>query len=106
MDASTLEVRMEPDGTAVIRPRGAVAAADAAALQRVLVRTLRRIRPTRLVLDLGAVSRLDPINAGSVCAACELGDDHQVAVFVDNPSSRIAGQLVAAGIPRQCLRQT
>ena len=37
---------------------------------------------------------------------CGLGDDHQVAVFLDNASAVIADQLTAAGVPQQRLRQT
>jgi hypothetical protein len=38
-------------------------------------------------------------------AACSLGDDHHVVVFVDHSSTSIAGQLAAAGVPSQRLRQ-
>ncbi|WP_412739897.1 STAS domain-containing protein [Krasilnikovia sp. MM14-A1259] len=106
MDAPSLDVHTEPDGTVIIRPLGRIEAADAVRLQQVLVHTVRKVRPPRLVLDFGAVSRLDPINAGTVSAACGLGDDHQVAVFVHNPSSRIAEQLAAAGVPPHRLRRT
>ncbi|GAB1645841.1 STAS domain-containing protein [Krasilnikovia sp. MM14-A1259] len=106
MDAPTLDVRTEPDGTVIIRPLGRFEAADAVRLQQVLVHTVRKVRPSRLVLDLAAVSRLDAINAGTVSAACVLGDDHQVAVFVHNPSSRVAEQLSAAGVPPHRFRRT
>ncbi|BFU46207.1 STAS domain-containing protein [Krasilnikovia sp. MM14-A1004] len=106
MDAPPLDVRTESDGTVIIRPVGGIDAADAVRLQQVLVHTLRKVRPSRLVLDLAAVSRLDPISAGTVSAACGLGDDHDVAVFVHNPSSGIAEQLCAAGVPHHRLRRT
>ncbi|WP_242624983.1 STAS domain-containing protein [Krasilnikovia cinnamomea] len=99
-------MRTEPDGTVVIRPLGGIEAADAVRLQQLLVHTVRKVRPSRLVLDFTAVSRLDPINAGTVSAACGLGDDHQVAVFVHNASSGIAEQLSAAGVPSHRLRRT
>jgi hypothetical protein len=50
------------------------------------------------------VPELDPINVGSVAAACDLGDDHQVAVFVHNPVPLLAARLSAAGVPRQRMR--
>ena len=59
---------------------------------------VRHVRPLRLVLDLGDVDRLDPINVGTLAAACDLGDDHQVAVFLDNSSTDIADELAAAGV--------
>jgi anti-anti-sigma factor len=105
MDAPTIEMRTEPDGTVVIRPCGVIDAADAVQLQRVLVHAVRKVRPSRIILDLSAVSRLDPISAGTVSAACELGDDHQVVMCVHNPSSRISDQLTRAGVPRQRLHQ-
>lgn len=106
MDAPSFEPRTEPDGTVVIRPRGVIDATDAVRLQRVLVHTVRRLRPSHLVLDLSAVYRLDPINAGTVSAACSMGDDHHVAVYIHNPSRGIADQLAAAGVPAQRLRRT
>ncbi|MCU7730097.1 STAS domain-containing protein [Actinoplanes sp. KI2] len=103
MDAPAIDVCTEPDGTVVIRPSGVVDADDAVHLQRVLVHTVRKVRPSRLILDLSAVYRLDPISAGTVSAACELGDDHQVAVCVHHTSARIAHQLAKAGVPPQRL---
>jgi hypothetical protein len=62
------------------------------------------IRPLRLIVDLHDVNDLDPINVGTLAATCYLGDDHQVAVFLDYAGSVIAGQLTAAGVPRHRLR--
>ncbi|GAA4960319.1 hypothetical protein GCM10025331_59330 [Actinoplanes utahensis] len=47
---------------------------------------------------------LDPINLGTIAAACHLGDDHHVAVFLDHPSAALADRLIAAGVPRHRLR--
>jgi anti-anti-sigma factor len=106
MDAPTIDVRTEPDGTVVIRPSGVIDAADAVQLQRVLVHTVRKVRPPRLILDLSAVTRLDPITVGTVSAACEIGDDHEVALCVHNPSSSISDQLAKAGVSRRRLHRT
>ncbi|GAB1690257.1 STAS domain-containing protein [Krasilnikovia sp. M28-CT-15] len=106
MDAPALDVRTESDGTVIIRPLGRLESADAVRLQQVLVHTIRKVRPSRLVFDLAAVSRLDPIAAGTVSAACGLGDDHHVCVVIHNPSGRIAEQLTAAGVPPHRLRRT
>jgi anti-anti-sigma regulatory factor len=40
--------------------------------------------PLRLVVDLSELQDLDAINLGTLAAACQLGDDHQVAVFLDH----------------------
>ncbi|WP_430788974.1 hypothetical protein [Actinoplanes sp. G11-F43] len=94
------------DGSVVIQPHGSVGIDEAVELRQLLVHTVRRVRPLRLIVDLADVRELDPINLGSVVAACDLGDDHQVAVFVDNPSNTVAAQLHAAGVPAQRVRQT
>jgi anti-anti-sigma regulatory factor len=106
MLGSVLEVRTSADGSVVITPHGAVGLDNAVELRQVLVHTVRRVRPLRLILDLADVPDLDPINVGSVAAACDLGDDHQVAVFVHNPLPFLADQLTAAGVPHQRLRNS
>src|SRR3954465_560880 len=105
MRSSALEVRTSADRSVVIAPHGSVGLDNAVELRQVLVHTIRRIRPLRLILDLSDVPELDPINLGSVAAVCDLGDDLQVAVFVHNPTNALAQQLTAAGVPHQRLRQ-
>jgi hypothetical protein len=67
-------------------------------------RSPRRRRPSRLVLDLRHVRDLDAINVGPLAAACQLGDDYRVAVFLDHSSAAIAERLTAAGAPGHRLR--
>ncbi len=105
MRGSALEVRTSADGSVVIAPHGSVGPDAAVELRQVLVHTVRKVRPLRLILDLTDVPALDAINLGTVAAACGLGDDHQVAVFVHNPCLLLAEQLTAAGVPHQRLRQ-
>ncbi|MEU4420812.1 STAS domain-containing protein [Actinoplanes sp. NPDC024001] len=104
MTATTVDIGNQPDGTLVIRPHGSLDASDAVELRRTLVQAIRHTRPLRLILDLGAVGELDPINLGTLVAACHLGDDHQVAVFLDHPRAEIAAQLSTAGVPTHRLR--
>lgn len=104
MRGTVLEVRTCADGSVVIAPHGVIGLDKAVELRQVLVHTVRRVRPLRLIVDLADVRELDPINVGSVAAACDLGDDHQVAVFVHNPLPVLADQLTAAGVPHQRLR--
>ncbi|HWS38870.1 MAG TPA: hypothetical protein VN408_39785 [Actinoplanes sp.] len=106
MRGSVLEINTSSDGSVVIQPHGSVGPDEAVELRQLLVHTVRRVRPLRLIVDLTDVLDLDPINLGSVVAACDLGDDHQVAVFVDNPNHLLAAQLHAAGVPSQRVRQT
>ena len=105
MTASTVDVETSPDGTLVIQPHGALGADDAVELRRTLVHAVRHLRPLRLVLDLHDVPDVDAINLGTLAAACHLGDDHQVAVFLDRTSASIADRLSAAGVATHRLRQ-
>jgi hypothetical protein len=61
-------------------------------------------RPLRLIVDLRDLQDLDAINLGTLAAACHLGDDHRVAVFLDYCSQAIADRLTAAGVPGHRLR--
>jgi anti-anti-sigma regulatory factor len=106
MGITALDVRTDADGSVVVRPHGLIGPDHAVELRQVLVHTVRKIRPLRLVLDLADVSGLDPINIGTVSAVCDIADEHSVAVFVDCRSAVIAGQLTAAGVSPQRLRLT
>ncbi|MEV4639535.1 STAS domain-containing protein [Actinoplanes sp. NPDC049548] len=104
MADATVDVETRPDGSLIIQPHGVLDAEDAVDLRRVLVNAVRHVRPLRLILDLKDVRGLDPINLGALAAACHIGDDHQVTVFLDNSSALVAGQLAAAGVPHHRLR--
>lgn len=104
MRGSVFEVRTGADGSVVICAHGTVGSDKAVELRQVLVHTVRRVRPLRLILEFADVAGLDPINLGTIAATCDLGDDHHVAVFVHNPTPELAAQLTAAGVPAQRLR--
>jgi anti-anti-sigma regulatory factor len=106
MGSSRLEVRTDHDGAVFIRPHGVMGVDHAVELRRVLVHTVRRLRPLRLVLDLADVPEIDAINVGTLSAVCGLGDDHHVLVFLDNSTAGIAERLAAAGVPAPRLRRT
>ncbi|GIF18813.1 anti-anti-sigma factor [Actinoplanes tereljensis] len=106
MSDATVDVETSPDGTLVVQPHGVLDADDAVDLRRTLVHAMRRLRPMRLVVDLHDVRDLDPINLGTLAAACHLGDDQHVAVFLDRCSRAIAERLTAAGVPAHRLRYT
>ncbi|MFI5930734.1 STAS domain-containing protein [Actinoplanes sp. NPDC051494] len=104
--SDSVDMESRPDGDLIIQPHGVVGPDCAAELRRVLDHAVRRVRPSRLILDLGDVSHLDSINLGTLAAACTICDDQRVAIFLDNSTAAIAGQLTAAGVPRQLLRHT
>ncbi len=106
MSDAPLDVETSSDGTLVMHPHGVLDADDAVELRRTLVHVLRRLRPLRLVVDLRDLDDLDAINLGTLAAACHLGDDYRVAVFLDHCSPAIAERLTAAGVPAHRLRHT
>ena len=97
-------VETSPDGSLVLRPHGELDAGAAVELSQLVEHAVRHVRPLRLVFDLDDVDGLDPLSRGAFAAACHLGDDHHVAVFVDNTSTTVAEQLAAAGVPLHRLR--
>jgi anti-anti-sigma factor len=106
MSNTAVDVRTGEDGSVVVQPHGALGVDCAVQFRQVLVHTVRRVRPLRLILDLGDVSEVDPINLGTLAALCDLADDHHVVVFMENSSPTVAVQLTAAGVPPQRLRTT
>lgn len=104
MSSTAVDVRTGADGSVVVQPHGPMGQDCAVHLQQVLVHTVRRVRPLRLILDLGDVPAVDPINLGALAALCDLADDHHVLVIVENPTAAVAIQLTAAGVPPQRLR--
>jgi anti-anti-sigma factor len=99
-----LDIRTDVDGSLVVCPHGTMDDGSAVHFRQVLVHAVRRVRPLRLILDLGGVSDIDPINLSTVAALCDLADDHHVIVFIDNASTAVADRLAAAGVPPQRLR--
>lgn len=97
-----VRVSTTEDGSVVVKPCRADCVVE---FQQALVHAVRKLRPLRLIIDLDDTSAVDPISLGSLAAVCGLGDDHQVAVFVDYSSAAVAAQLMAAGVPPQRLRQ-
>ncbi|MEV6600990.1 STAS domain-containing protein [Actinoplanes sp. NPDC051346] len=105
MTGTTLDVDTSSDGSLIIQPHGALRAEDAVDLRRVIVHAVRHVRPRRLILDLSDLRDVDPINLGTLAAACHLGDDQCVDVFLDNSSVALADQLTAAGVDAHHLRR-
>jgi anti-anti-sigma regulatory factor len=97
----SVDVETDADGSLVVRPAGVMDSDCAVQFRQVLVHAVRRIRPLRLIVDLGAVTTIDPINLGTLAALCGLADDHQVVVFLRNSPADLAADLRAAGVPPQ-----
>jgi anti-anti-sigma factor len=104
MPNTSVDVRTGADGSLVVQPHGAMDSDCAVHFRQVLIHAVRKVRPMRLILDLGDVPDMDAINVGTLAALCDLADDHHVVVFMDNSSAAIAIQLQAAGVPPQRLR--
>jgi anti-anti-sigma regulatory factor len=97
----SVDVRTEADGSVVVRPRGALGTECAVQFRQVLIHAVRKLRPLRLIVDLGAVTTVDAINLGTLAALCDLADDHRVVVFLHNSPTPISDDLRAAGVPPQ-----
>jgi anti-anti-sigma regulatory factor len=106
MDDIRVTIETGRDGSLIIVPHGTLGDESAVALRHSIVHAVRRLRPLRLILDLRDVLAVDPINLGTLAAACHLGDDHQVAVFLENSLPAIADQLAAAGVAPHRLRNS
>jgi anti-anti-sigma factor len=104
MSNNSVDVRTDVDGSLVVQPHGVMDDELAVQFRQVLIHAVRRVRPLRLILDLGDVSDVDPINLGTLAALCDMADDHQVAVFLDNSSALVADRLRTAGVPTQRMR--
>ena len=104
MTGAAVDVSTRPDGTVVIHPQGSLDDTDAVDLRHTVVHAIRHTRPLRLVLDLAHVQDIDSTNLGTLAAACLIGDDHHVAVFLEHSSPAIADRLTAAGVPAHRLR--
>jgi anti-anti-sigma regulatory factor len=103
---TAVDVRTDADGSVVVQPHGPMGTDCAVQFRQILVHTVRKVRPLRLIVDLADVPDVDPINLGTLAALCDLADDHQVTVFMENLSAEVANQLTAAGVPPQRLRAT
>jgi anti-anti-sigma regulatory factor len=99
----SVEVRTDPDGSLVVQPSGDLGTECAVQFRQVLVHAVRKLRPLRLIVDLGEVTAVDPINLGTLAALCDLADDHRVVVFLHNSPAAIGAKLRAAGVPPQRL---
>jgi anti-anti-sigma factor len=104
MPNNSVDVRTGVDGSLVVQPHGVMDDECAVQFRQVLIHAVRKVRPLRLILDLGDVSDVDPINLGTLAALCDMADDHKVAVFVDNSSPLVADRLRTAGVPVQRMR--
>ena len=98
---SDVETRTEPDGSLVIQPHGAMGADRALPLRQLLIHAVRKVRPRRLIVELGDVHTLDPINLGTLAALCGVADDHRVTLVLANPTAEIRAELLAAGVAAQ-----
>lgn len=101
MSNFSLDVRTGTDGSVIVQPSGDLAAECAVQFRQVLVHAVRKLRPLRLIVNLGRITTIDPINLGTLAALCGLADDHRVVVFLHNAPTAIADDLRSAGVPPQ-----
>jgi len=103
---SDVETRTEPDGSLVIRPHGEIDVDRADPFRHLLIHAVRKVRPSRLVVDLVDVPALDAIHLGTLTALCDVADDHRVALVLANPTAEIRSELLAAGVAAERIHYT
>jgi anti-anti-sigma factor len=84
--------------TLVVLLRGDVGEADTGDLRRILVDAIMHRRPRRLVVDLGAVTALDPLAVGALIAAQDTAPQMRVRLALRRPTGGVAVQLSTAGL--------
>ena len=102
----SVQLRRLPDAVVSVELTGAIDQPAAADLQQVLVHALLRGKPSRVVIDLRAATRLDPTAIGMLLAAADTADDLAVGLSVCNARSDVADQLLQSGLPGQRIRAT
>lgn len=103
---SDVDTRREPDGSLVIKPHGVMDADRAVPFRQLLIHAVRKVRPQKLIVELGDVGTLDPINLGTLAALCGVAEDHRVTLVLANPSAEIREDLLAAGVAAERILYT
>jgi anti-anti-sigma factor len=103
MSNFSIDVRTDADGSLIVQPSGELGSECAVQFRQILVHAVRKLRPLRMIVDLGGVTAIDPINLGTLAALCGLADDHRVVVFLHNSPTALADDLRHAGVPAQRL---
>ncbi|MEV6843803.1 STAS domain-containing protein [Actinoplanes sp. NPDC051411] len=103
---SDVDTRSEPDGSLVIQPHGVMDADRALPFRQLLIHAVRKVRPQKLIVELGDVGTLDAINLGTLAALCGVADDHRVTLVLANPNAEIRSELLAAGVAAYRIRYT
>ncbi len=102
-----VQLHHHPGAVVSVELTGAIDDPPAAARrQQVLVDALLHGKPSRVVIDLRAATRLDPTAIGMLLAAADTADDLAVALSVCNPRSEVAEKLLQSGLPGQRIRAT
>jgi anti-anti-sigma factor len=98
-----------PTGNTVVtvRVRGEVDTDTGGELRGVLVGAILRRKPARIVVDLQAVSLLDPAAVGTLSAAYDAASDVHLTLVLHTTGTAVCDQLHQAGIPTcPCSAQT
>jgi anti-anti-sigma factor len=87
-------------GIVVVEVRGAVDPTAAAQLRSALVRAIRHLDPTRVVVDLRHAGHIEPEGIGVVVAGADVASDSGVSMTVRDAAPDVAEELLVAGLPR------
>ncbi|MEV0715308.1 STAS domain-containing protein [Asanoa sp. NPDC050611] len=87
-------------GVVVIEVRGDVDPTDAAELRSALVRAIRHLNPTRVVVDLRGAGHIESEGIGAVVAGADVASDSGVSMTVRDAAPLVTEELLVAGLPR------
>ncbi|GIF73645.1 STAS domain-containing protein [Asanoa siamensis] len=86
-------------GVVVIEVRGDVDPTGAAELRTALIRALRHLDPTRVVVDLSRAGHIESEGIGAVVAGADVATDSGISMSVRDAAPLVAEELLFAGLP-------
>jgi anti-sigma B factor antagonist len=98
MGEAVMTTRRQADGAIVVDVRGTLDAATVDALRAALLGTLRRERPTVMIVDLTFVTFMDSMGVGALVAGHNAARDSGTRFLLRNPSEFVHRQLRITGL--------
>ena len=96
---TVLVTERDSHGVVVIEVTGDVDPNGAAELRSALVRAIRHLHPTRVVLDLRGAGHIESEGIGAVVAGADVASDSGISMTVRDAAPLVAEELLVAGLP-------
>jgi anti-anti-sigma factor len=95
--AAAVTMRIYPHTTVIVL-RGDIGETHTNRLRQVLVETIMRRRPRRIVVDLTEATVLDPTAIGALLAVQDSAPDLHIALNVRRPNAAVTADLAGHGL--------